>query len=49
MKKHIHCVTVVCALLLLSFFTGLRSPDPNINVLDRLTLEEKITQLRFSA
>ena len=45
MKKHIHCVTVVCALLLLSLFTGLRSPDPNINVLDRLTLEEKIAQL----
>ena len=49
MKKHIHCVTVVCALLLLSLFTGLRSPDPNINVLDRLTLEEKIAEAKRQA
>ena len=32
-------------LLLLALFTGVRQPDPNLNVLDQMTLEEKIAQL----
>ena len=45
MKKLIHCKLVLFASLLLLFGTGVQKPDPNIGVLDRMTLEEKIAQL----
>jgi len=33
------------ALLLLTLSSGLQTPDPNLNLLDQMTLEEKIAQL----
>ena len=45
MKKLIHCKLVLFASLLLLFGTGVQKPDPNVSVLDRMTLEEKIAQL----
>ncbi|MBQ3734762.1 MAG: serine hydrolase [Bacteroidales bacterium] len=45
MKPIIRYSTLLSALLLLTLFTGVRQPDPNLNVLDQMTLEEKIAQL----
>ena len=45
MKPIIRYSTLFSALLLLTLFTGVRQPDPNLNVLDQMTLEEKIAQL----
>jgi beta-glucosidase-like glycosyl hydrolase/CubicO group peptidase (beta-lactamase class C family) len=45
MKPLIRYSTLFSALLLLTLFTGVRQPDPNLNVLDQMTLEEKIAQL----
>ena len=45
MKKLIHCKLVLFASLLLLFGTGVQKPYPNVSVLDRMTLEEKIAQL----
>lgn len=45
MKPIIQYSTLLSALLLLTLFTGVRQPDPNLNVLDQMTLEEKIAQL----
>ena len=45
MKPLIRYSTLFSALLLLTLFTGVRQPDPNLNILDQMTLEEKIAQL----
>lgn len=45
MKKLIHCKLALFASLLLLFGTGVQKPYPNVSVLDRMTLEEKIAQL----
>lgn len=45
MKPIIRYCTLLSALLLLTLFTGVRQPDPNLNILDQMTLEEKIAQL----
>jgi len=45
MKPVIRYSFLIFALLLLTLFTGVRQPDPNLNVLDQMTLEEKIAQL----
>lgn len=45
MKKLIHCKLAFFASLLLLFGTGVQKPYPNVSVLDRMTLEEKIAQL----
>jgi len=39
-----YCATF-CVLLFLMVSSGVQKPDPNLNVLDRMTLEEKIAQL----
>lgn len=45
MKPLFRYSTLFSALLLLTLFTGVRQPDPNLNILDQMTLEEKIAQL----
>jgi beta-glucosidase-like glycosyl hydrolase len=45
MKPIIRYSILFSALLLLTLFTGVRQPDPNLKVLDQMTLEEKIAQL----
>ena len=45
MKPIVRYSTLFFALLILTLSAGVQKPDPNINVLDRLTLEEKIAQL----
>jgi hypothetical protein len=39
MKPIIRYSILFSALLLLTLFTGVRQPDPNLNVLDQMTLE----------
>jgi beta-glucosidase-like glycosyl hydrolase/CubicO group peptidase (beta-lactamase class C family) len=45
MKPIVRYSTLFFALLILTLSAGVQKPDPNINILDRLTLEEKIAQL----
>ena len=45
MKPVFRYITLFFALLLLTLSSGVRKPDPNLNQLDQMTLEEKIAQL----
>jgi len=45
MKPIIRYGTCLSAVLLLALFTGVQQPDPNLTVLEQMTLEEKIAQL----
>ena len=45
MKKFFRYNIVTFALLILMISSGVQTPDPNINLLDQMTLEEKIAQL----
>jgi beta-glucosidase-like glycosyl hydrolase/CubicO group peptidase (beta-lactamase class C family) len=45
MKNLIQYSTILFALLILMISSGVQKPDPNIHLLDGMTLEEKIAQL----
>ena len=45
MKPIVRYSTLFFALLVLSLSAGVQKPDPNLNLLDQMTLEEKIAQL----
>ena len=45
MKNLIRYSTILLALLILMISSGVQKPDPNVNLLEEMTLEEKIAQL----